>query len=385
MRRLVVATSSLVLLWIGWEMVGRLLLGLVPAPILNSTDANDLDRIDWADVQDPFGASDTKRTLQSGFSRAPLSSRPFTIRLAGSTGNEPESSKLQRDLAEHIRRIAPRHVTARLKLVELDYLDGNYEETAAGISKLLELDRPNADTFLNVLTAMALQNTSRPAIEELLEEQPAWGARLVSKLARESRDIDFLISIARDYPESRDAVVRSLVAGGDMNRAHAAFLEFLDDEARTMRSVPFDNRFEQMSGAQPFNWRINRSFANIEQRGGLAVSFFGQGRPLIAEQTIKLSPGTYTASFVMEGTVYRGGGSLEWSLHCFDAREPLMTLSVEELTSVPESQVSTFTVPVENCAYQRLRLSGVAGEFPRTARALVSEVTVSPAAGAPAP
>lgn len=385
MRRLVVATSSLALLWIGWEMAGRLLSNLVPAPILNSKDANDLDKVDWTDVQDPLEAPNIKQMLQSGFSTAPLSARPFAIRLAGTTGNEPGSSELRRDLAQHIRRIAPRHVAARLKLVELDYLNGNYDETAAEISILLELDRPNANTFLNVLTAMALQDASKPAIEKLLEERPDWGAPLVSKLARESRDIDFLISLARDYPESQNAVVRSLVAKEDMDRAHAAFLEFLGDDARTMRSVPFDNRFEQMSGAQPFNWRINRSFANIEQRGGLAVSFFGQGRPWIAEQTIKLAPGSYTASFVMEGNLYRGGGSLEWSLKCLDLREPLMTLSVEELTSVSESQVSTFTVPIENCAYQRLRLSGVAGEFPRTARALISEVDLSPAAGAHAP
>lgn len=385
MRRVIVVTSLLVLLWIGWGMAGRLLPDLVPGPSFLMKDTNDLDKIDLTGVQDPFEAPDIKRALQSGFSRAPLSARPFAIRLGGVTGNEPDLSELQRRLAEHILRIAPRHVAATLKLAELDYLDGKYEETAAGISKLMELDRPNANTFLDVLTAMTLQNTSRPAIEELLEEQPAWGARLVSKLARESRDTDFLISLARDYPASQDAVVRSLVADGELDRAHAAFLEFLDDEARTTSSVPFDSRFEQISGAQPFNWRINRSFANIEQRGGLAVSFFGQGRPWIAEQTIKLSPGTYTISFVMEGNLYKGGGSLEWSLQCLDAREPLMTLSVEELTSLPEAQVATFAVPPENCGYQRLRLSGVAGEFPRTARALVDEVTVTPAAEVAAP
>lgn len=384
MRRMIVVTSWLVLLLIGWGIADSVLPDLLPGSTI-PMPAEDIDEINWTKVQNPFDSPNTKRALQLSFSSAPLSARPFAIRLTGTTGNEPDLSELKRSLAEHILRIAPRHVAATLKLAELDYLDGQYEETAAGISKLMELDRRNANTFLDVLTAMTLQNTSRSAIDELLDEQPAWGERLVSKLAGELSDTDFLIELARAYPASQDDVVRSLVAHGDLNLAHAAFLEFLVDEVRTTHSVPFDSRFEQISGARPFNWRINGSFASMEQRGGLAVSFFGQGRPWIAEQIVKLSPGTYAASFAMKGDLYRGGGSFEWSLQCLEAGEPLMTLPVEELASVPNSQVATFAVPTENCAFQRLRLSGVAGEFPRTARALVKEVTLRPVPEAATP
>ncbi|QYJ00050.1 hypothetical protein KUV46_11955 [Thalassovita mediterranea] len=378
MARVVVVTSWLVLLSLGFGVFHQLLFqqelesGLM-------TDADSTDIPDSADASLSLQALHNNLALKSAFAKAPLSAQPFVVRLVSISKDEPDSFELQRRLAEHVLRIAPRQVAARLKLAELNYLDGEYGDAAAGIARLIVLNRENAMVYSDMLSAMALQKTSRPIIEELLSEKPVWGAQIVNKLAGKLSDTDFLISLARDYPASQDAVVRSLISKGDLENANSAFLQFLSTEARETRTIPFDNRFEQKAGAQPFNWRINQSFASFDQGGGLAVSFFGRGKPWIAEQIIELSSGIYEANFVMDGNLYDNGGSFEWSLECLDARKPLLTLSIDTLTSLPEAKVVTFTVPDQSCPYLRLRLSGVAGEFPRTARAFVREVRLTPA------
>lgn len=385
MRRAIVISSWLLLLWLGLGLGERLAPGLVPASGLVAGGHDEIDGIDWTLVQDPLETPLTRRALQSSFLGAPLSARPFAIRLVSVSVRDSGHRELRRELGEHIRRIAPRNVTARLTLAELDYLDGQYKKTADGISQLMVLDRSNANTFLDVLASMAVQDNSRPAIMQLLGKQPAWGSRLISKLAGELGDKDFLIELAQNYPSSQSAVVRSLVTDGDLDRAYVAFLDFLDPSVRSALTIPFNGEFLDLAGAQPFNWRINRSFASLEQRGGLAVSFFGQGRPWIAEQTIKLSSGEHRARFIMQGDLYRGGGSFEWSLQCLEASEPLMLLPVSELAAVPEAKATSFSVPAKSCDFQLLRLSGIAGEFPRTARATVSEVAITPVAGTNAP
>jgi len=343
-----------------------------------------LDSIDWAETESPLENPNTAKVLRTAFLKDPLSQRPFGLLLSAISTTRSSLYTDRRALAEHVLRVAPRNAAARLTLVELYYRDGLYSETATNISKLIELDRENADLFLEVLAAMSAQSSSRHAVEEILSTQPDWGGQLISKMTSQSEDFDFLIKVSQNFPSSQSAVVGALVRAGDLEHAYAAFLHFLDEDTRNTPSVPFDGGFNDIAGPQPFNWRINRSFASFERYGGLSVSFFGQGHPLIADQIIRLSPGSYSAGFEMQGSLYRGGGMFAWSITCVKHDDVLLALPIETLPSVPASIEAKFTVPTANCDFQRLKLSGVAGEFPRTARATVTNVFIEPTDEVPA-
>ncbi|RIJ29204.1 tetratricopeptide repeat protein [Henriciella algicola] len=379
MRPALVILSWLALLWVGFILVGELAGSVKPKVNASIASSDIFDRIDWKSVQDPWGGEDTRLALQSYFYDNPLSGRPFAIRVVGASGVSSAARTEKRKLAEHLKRISPRSVTARAALAELAYSDGNYAGTVVEISQLMLLDRNNTNYFVDLLTTLGQRSQSRRAVEQLLKEKPSWGAQLVSRLATELEDTELLISFARDFPSSQSAIVRGLVRNGETDRAYTAFLEFLNDDVRQSRTVPFDRGFNQLEGSAPFTWQINHSFASFENRGGLSVSFFGQGHPSIAEQIIKLSSGVYKASFTMQGDLYRNGGHFEWTLKCLDARDKLFTFPIMELSTVPETVNVSFSVPSEGCDFQLLRFSGVAGEFPRTARASVTDVFIYPA------
>ncbi|HIM29174.1 MAG TPA: hypothetical protein EYG57_06420 [Planctomycetes bacterium] len=331
------------------------------------------------------GEREAAQTVQDIFIESPLSQRPFSISLSALPTKHPYSSEHRRALAEHILRVSPRSISARLTLAELNYREGMYRETAYHLSRLIELDRGNANSFLDILVAMSAQTHSRAAIEEILIAHPVWGDRLVSKLAQQSDDFDFLIALSREYPSTQSATIGALIRSGNLDRAHAVFREFLDKESLKSASVPYDNGFYGLTGAQPFNWRVNTSFARLRQSGGLEISFFGQGRPWIADQTLKLSSGAHIASFTMQGTLYPGAGHFAWSIGCIDGNEDLLNLSIKQLESTPVTISRVLNVPQKDCSFQRLRLFGVAGEFPRTARATVTNVEITRANEVAAP
>ena len=377
MRWFVVIPVWLILIFAGVKPVGMIAHHYKPDLEFGAGAEPAIDRIDWSTVTHPLEHTRARLALQSAFLARPLGPRSFAILLAAETEAATQPALRER-LAGHLIRISPRNEAARLARADLQFQKGNFQQTAEEISRLIELDRGNAADYLNVLVAMAKEPAARPAIERLLEGQPGWGNQFVVLLSKEIDDLPFLVAAARRYPSSQASIISGLAAKGHLDLAYTVFLDFLDSEALSSMSVPFDSGFEGHVGAPPFNWSINNNFASREQSGGLSVSFFGQGRPMIAQQILALSPGAYSAEFLMQGDIFERGGRFEWSLGCHNAKDTLFAMPVSELRSTWHAYTASFDVPRGDCDFQVLRLSGVAGEFPRTARAQVQTVTITP-------
>ena len=71
------------------------------------------------------------------------------------------------------------------------------------------------------------------------------------------------------------------------------------------------------------------------------------------------------------------GGSLEWTLTCIESRERVATSHIL-LKTIGDREVfeEVLSVPNEACAFQRLELWGRSGEFPKTSRVEMLEVTL---------
>ena len=310
---------------------------------------------------------------------APLDPLPFTIRMIEQTN----STKLGAAgaLAEHVKQLNPRHRVAHFVSAQIALLNAQPNEALETLARLVILDRPNERDYLASMVQVVIATGDIAAIENLLADKPAWGGKFVNMLSENLADVRILQRLYKYYPENQSSFVRTVAKSGDLERAYIAFLSFLSGEDLEEMTVPYDSEFIGLRGAKPFNWVINEKFAELERDGGLYVSFFGKGRPTLTEQILVLSPGQYVAATKMGGELYQYGGSFEWIIQCAGQRETLMTIPIDELKAVKFTFRGQFVIPTSGCSFQRLRLLGVAGEYPRTTRAEISSVTISVAYG----
>lgn len=321
----------------------------------------------------PYLVSPRQQMLLARLS--PLDTLPFMPPLVQASADR--DLEAMQTLSEHVLHLDPRNRAARFVAAQLAVAREQPQAAMQALVPLLALDRQNSAAYLAEMASIAATAEGRQVLLDALSSRPPWGAGLVRRLAQSTVDTDFLLSLLDLYPEGQSSFVQALVRRGDLERAHLTFLNFLPLDLVTRIGVPFDRQFRGTDGAQPFNWVINRTYANLEKAGGLSVSFFGQGRPIIAEQILRLSPGPYRADFVMNGELFQNGGHFDWSLECTRTGEPLMTRPIIELLSSPTNHEALFDVPGNGCSFQTLRLRGVAGAFPRTSRATVTEVNIS--------
>lgn len=306
---------------------------------------------------------------------SPLDTLPYMpLLISASADRDLEAMQV---LSEHVLRLDPRNRAARFVSAQLAVTRGQSDEAMAALVPLVTLDRSNAQIYIQEMAALAATADGRETLLATLSKAPGWGGSLVRQLAATSTDTDFLFRLFELYPEGQSSFVQALARRGELERAHLTFLNFLSADQIQQVSAPFDGQFQGLAGAQPFNWVINKSYAGFENGGGLFASFFGQGRPMIAEQLVRLSPGPYRARFVMSGQVFQNGGHFAWTIGCTRSGETLLTRPIVELLSSNTEYDAGFTVPDTGCRFQTLRLTGVAGAFPRTSRAIITSVEIT--------
>jgi len=310
---------------------------------------------------------------------APLDPLPFTIRMieqASSSEFGPAAT-----LAKHVKLLDPRHRVAHFISAQIALENAQPNEALNALERLVILDRDNQRDYLAGMVQVVMATGDIAAIEDLLDDKPTWGGQFVNMLSDDLHDVRILQRLYKYYPENQSSFVRAVAKSGDLERAYIAFLSFLNDEELGAMTVPYDSDFKGLTGAKPFNWLVNEKFGELERNGGLYVNFFGKGRPTLSEQILVLSPRQYIATVEMGGELYQYGGSFEWIIQCVGKRENLMTIPIDKLAATKSTFRGLFDVPPTGCNFQRLRLLGVAGEYPRTTRAKISSVTISAAIG----
>ena len=347
----------------------------------------------WLGVLDPDRSlRENKRELQSALASPegvlpnpdlaadialsdPLSDLPYIVPLidASSRLDVPQMTLL----SEHVLRLNPRNRIGQFVQAQLAVLAGDAVPAMEALANLLTLNPAQTDVYLAEISQLAQTEAGQAAILDVLAQEPRWTGRLVRQLTADVRDTNFLIELFDYYPPGQNSYIAALANRGELERAHLTFLNYLPAELIGKTGVPFDDRFMGLPGAQPFNWRLHREYASLEPQGGLYISFFGQGRPVIAEQILRLSAGTYRTEVDISGRVHRAGGHLAWTMLCSRTGEELFVLEVLELMSSANTLEAVFDIPEDGCKFQTLRLNGVAGEFPRTTRALVRHVQIS--------
>ncbi|MDJ0922045.1 MAG: hypothetical protein QNI84_13030 [Henriciella sp.] len=331
------------------------------------------DMVDtWIEAKD-FQVPLSARSIQL-FHEAPLDTRLFEANViyalnAGSFTNAET-------LADHLLDLDARHSIALLARLNDDMLNGDHAGAVKNLDRLMVVNGEQRSIYFDIASALYIEDDSRSAIQDALTREPDWAANFIARLIELNPADASMLAMVKPHTKLHSQFVRSFVRSSDIASARQVFLDLLSDTERDSLGLVYNPNFEPRTGARPFNWSLTGQFADIESRGGLAVTYFGQNRPRIASQIVQLEPGSYRLRTIISGSQVEFGGHLSWVVTCFDAKESLAVYEILELTELPAELAFEFEVPASDCAFQTLTLQGVAGTFPRALRAKIESVTI---------
>ncbi|MCR9271109.1 MAG: hypothetical protein NXH72_14045 [Hyphomonadaceae bacterium] len=307
--------------------------------------------------------------------RAPLDVLPFEIELARAlTRNDAEAANA---FADQALRRQPRSLAARLFGLSRAAQTGDYDRVIADYERVIELRAIDRNVLSDAIVGVFRGGGDWSALIEYLKSQPSTGRAILQRLMDEPVAVEDLESVIALYPQQQSRYLDRLIRDGATAQAFSAWQRFTGLADDALKSLPFNQQFEDLPAPPPFNWVISRERAEFQSRGGLYVTYLGTERPLMARQIISASPGDYILSTEALGRMPEEGGSLEWTLTCLGDNSRLAASQIE-LKTIGEQETfeTTLTIPETNCDFQRLDLWGRSGAFPKTSRTEILSVSL---------
>ena len=387
-------------LFLGWQVVKNWAVDamLRRAPAIAVAIAPDHPRVRIGLAMAEFQAKQgqlspaVRAAAIDALSGAPLTEEPFYLAAVDALahGREEEGERLLLEA----RRRDPRARTARLILLDRYLRTNRVPEAGVEIAALNRLMPRAAEVLIPELARMVREPKTGAALIKVLAGEPALQQAVLAKLATGGADPDLILSIAgssaatsgtaEGLPWQR-ALLAKLVDGGDLRRAHLLWRSFAGLPAADGDKGVYDGDFRGAPGAPPFNWQFGTTPAGVAERTAapaLQADFYGRENVELATQLLLLKPGRYRLQFRAEGDASGEGSRLAWTLACAGGgKAQLLSLPLTQIASAPRAVSASFTVP-GGCAGQWLKLSGIAGEFPKAQNATISQLRIVPGGGA---
>jgi hypothetical protein len=302
----------------------------------------------------------------------PLDARPYLLIASD------YAQRGRRDLAikslEAGRRLDPRQRWIHILLLDRYLRDGKYVAAAEELSVLSRLVGGAQGPIATAMAQMSVAPETRDAVRETLRQDPVLERSVLTSLASSGTEPATLFAMA-----SPSAVAMANVPGGwgtvlvdrlvEARRYAQARrvwqrINRLNDQQ--VAPLLYDAVLDRLPGSTPFNWTFNSgALAAVDVRGKkLEVNYYGRESGELANQLILLPPGTYRFGFVVSGMQPAATPKLAWVFSCQDApKQTLASIPLQVGDSNPRRIAGTVIVPA-GCPAQRLRLTGIADEFP---------------------
>jgi hypothetical protein len=328
-----------------------------------------------------------QRAAAAALARAPLADEPFL--LAGLAAISAGRAAQGETLLEEARRRNPRLRPARLFLLDRYLREGKVDEAGIELAALRRLVPGVADALVPQLAYLVRDERSGAGLIRILNRDPDVQQAVLGQLAATGADPDLILRIAgtgrlaptRDGLPWQNALLQALIARGDMVRAVRLWRTFAGLPAGPDDKGVHDGGFQGLPGGAPFNWSLTSSSVGVAERTpapALQIEFFGRETVNLAQQMMTLRPGRYHLQFHVEGDAKGDDSRLAWRVLCHGSDAQLIEVVLRDVTAAPRTLGGEFTVPA-NCPAQILRLTGIAGEFPGTQVAAMTDLQVVPA------
>ena len=295
-----------------------------------------------------------------------------------------DRAQARRLLGEALRR-NPRLRDPRIWMMFDALARADYKLVVRDADRLYVLDPGLRSGLVQMLAGLTREPLALDAMARRIIGRPMWRTDLLFELNRRGADPKIVYQLTATKGSAADdssideqsSLIRSLVERGDYKKAYLAWVNLLPEALLGKVGYVYDPEFAGLEGAQPFNWLLltdGRGTADIEEHGGLHITYFGESAGRLAEQTILLPAGNYILRTVTGPAQDPNKDDLSWVVTCYGKVEALTTMLIPR--SVPFDRRTLFTVP-PSCPAQRLSLVGTPAEFPAPSDVTVRLVSIT--------
>ncbi len=296
--------------------------------------------------------------------KEPLAPEPFLVRGVqaelkgdGATAQRAFEAAQWRD---------PRSLAAAYFLSDRYFRAGDPERGLRQVAALARL-APNGQAVVGpYLAAYATNPANWPALRKLFRANPMLANNALASLATNIATVPALLALADPRAKTKDVswvplLLNTLISAGKFQEARQIWAKMTGIQL-TPDQLLYDASFSDRASPPPFNWDLTSSTVGLAERqagGRLHVVFYGQEDGFLASELLLLPPGAYRLSMQLLGDPSRGH-SLNWSIWCAKAAEPIASVSLDSATA----RGWRFEVP-PGCSAQWLKLSGVSSDMPQ--------------------
>jgi len=317
---------------------------------------------------------------------APLALEPVLISGAAAA-TAGENSRAEALLLE-ARRRDPRSALVRVHLLQLYAVKGRVAEASEELAVLARLlPRAAGELFIPQLAFYADDVAHREAYSRVLAAHPEVREALLLHLIAIGEDASLVMQLAgKSQPAMKqpedDAwqmpLVERLIEAGELERSHRLWLQFTGLAEGGRHELVYDGSFKNALRPGPFAWKLSESgggVAELGEKSGLYVKYYGREPAELARQTVVLSPGRYRLQMKVSGDVPAGVSSLGWRLRCLKSDVELLHFPLNRVLSAPRQINAQFVVPT-GCRGQSLALMGAPPEFSKTENVAIHKIQV---------
>ncbi len=305
----------------------------------------------------------------------PLQGAGFRVlaEVADRGGDRPRAFMLYR-IAE---RRAPRDLATRAWLTQRYLEQGDFPQALAQVDRILRLAPQRAIDINPVLVQLARDPAFATALASVLRQSPPWRDALLAAL-RNPKTGDPLAAgqvmqalqdqgglNAQDYGRWLD----SLIAQGRWGEAYARWAGDVHKPDGRLPLV-YNGDFASIPSDSGFDWRrrhvpgVLLAFEQVAGAQGNAayLRLLNRRIPNVGlEQPLLLSPGRYQLQMRLRAQGLRSAVGLQWQLACAGPAGLIARSEPVDGTFGWRAQALAFTVPVQGCPGQWLRLVNPVG------------------------
>lgn len=270
--------------------------------------------------------------------------------------------------------------------------------TARFVSALDPVKIQNADDFLKTylplfstaewnsqvlyakhLASLTVDNSVFNSLALELSKMPVRGSLILKEIMlADTREPDDLAPLIQLYPELQTPYLNHLIKTKRTPEAQTVFFKITGTSENEVNR-PYNPKLLDIASPSPFNWYFNPKLTKMIPNGGVYVSFSEDRRSGVMYQIVNLAPGNHVLSAQMSGSATSDIiGGFQWSISCLSTNQQISTEKLDRLKPARETIKIPFSVPEENCTFQRLSLQALPGQFGKVYTTEVSEVTIIP-------
>lgn len=326
-------------------------------------------------------------SVRAAAAQLPLDARPYLF--IGSDYLRAGKSDLAAKTFEAGRRLDPRQRWIHILLLDHYLRAGRYPEAADEFAVLSRLVGGAQGPIATALAQMTIAPQTRDAARLTLRQDVGLERAVLTSLASTGVEPAVIFGMASpaalataNLPGSWGGVlIDRLVSKQRYRLAHSVWQRINRLNDRQVGSLIYDLGLQGLPGKPPFNWMtVSNNVAAVDmQSGKFEVNYYGRDNGNLITQLLLLPPGTYRFGFFVSGVQQGAEPVMVWAFTCENQPDRTIASIPVPLTNARSRRVAaTVTVPA-GCPAQRLRLSGLAGEFPQPVTATIERLQLEKA------